>query len=73
MRVIHREDAGQGVTGKLENCCHWPRCEKPLPPRMYFCTAHWKRLPKEIRNQFIASPIRAMKEAQRWIGLYCDV
>jgi len=40
---------------------------------MYFCTAHWKRLPKEIRNQFIASPIRAMKEAQRWIGLYCDV
>jgi len=32
------------------NICRTPACRKQLVPRFFFCRAHWRKLPKEIRN-----------------------
>ena len=29
--------------------CHWPQCEKPVPPVMWGCKAHWFKLPAALR------------------------
>ena len=31
--------------------CHWPGCEKAVPPRMWGCAAHWFKLPLVLRNE----------------------
>lgn len=31
--------------------CHWPGCEKQVPPAMWGCTAHWYQLPQHLRNR----------------------
>lgn len=30
--------------------CHWPGCEKQVPPAMWGCKPHWFRLPKPLRD-----------------------
>lgn len=30
--------------------CHWPGCEKQVPPAMWGCKAHWFKLPQRLRN-----------------------
>lgn len=39
----------QGQTRDHE--CHWPGCDKQVPPAMWGCRAHWKRLPKALRDR----------------------
>lgn len=39
----------QGQT--RSHTCHWPGCEKQVPPAMLGCKAHWFRLPKPLRDQ----------------------
>ena len=31
--------------------CHWPDCEKQVPPAMWGCGKHWFKLPKKLRDQ----------------------
>lgn len=31
--------------------CHWPGCEKQVPPAMWGCKAHWFALPAILRAQ----------------------
>ncbi len=31
--------------------CHWPECDKQVPPAMWGCKAHWFRLPKRLRDR----------------------
>lgn len=31
--------------------CHWPGCEKQVPPAMWGCKAHWFKLPKVLRDE----------------------
>lgn len=31
--------------------CHWPGCDKQVPPAMWGCKAHWFRLPKALRDR----------------------
>lgn len=31
--------------------CHWPGCERQVPPAMWGCSKHWFKLPKSIRDQ----------------------
>jgi hypothetical protein len=38
-----------GVTGGHH--CHWPGCEKKVPPAMWGCTFHWYKLPMRLRNK----------------------
>lgn len=61
--------------------CHWPGCEKQVPPAMWGCSKHWFKLPKSIRDQIwktykpgqekTMTPsieyLRVAGEAQRWI------
>lgn len=30
--------------------CHWPGCDKQVPPAMWGCRAHWFALPKTLRD-----------------------
>lgn len=61
--------------------CHWPGCDKQVPPAMWGCKAHWLRLPKALRDRVWATyrpgqerdmtPSREYldiaDEVQRWI------
>lgn len=31
--------------------CHWPGCNKQVPPAMWGCKSHWFRLPKTLRDR----------------------
>lgn len=62
--------------------CHWPGCEKAVPPAVWGCKAHWYRLPLELRNliwrtfrpgqEISKTPSKAYVEAarqvQEWIA-----
>lgn len=39
---------GQGQT--RNHTCHWPGCDKQVPPAMWGCKTHWFRLPKVLRD-----------------------
>jgi len=43
----------QGQT--RNHCCHWPGCEKQVPPAMWGCKTHWFKLPKALRNRIWAT------------------
>lgn len=30
--------------------CHWPGCEKQVPPSMWGCPPHWFKLPSYLRR-----------------------
>lgn len=30
--------------------CHWPGCERQVPPAMWGCRPHWFMLPKDIQT-----------------------
>ena len=65
-----------------EHHCHWPGCEKQVPPAMWGCKAHWFRLPKHLRDriwetyvpgqELTMTPSKAYLEAaravQEWIA-----
>lgn len=40
---------GKRATGNHH--CHWPGCEKKVPPAMWGCKAHWFALPATLRNK----------------------
>ena len=64
-----------------EHHCHWPGCEKQVPPAKWGCKAHWFKLPTRLRSLIWASYvpgqeitmtpsaeyIRAANLVQRWI------
>ena len=35
--------------------CHWPGCDKQVPPAMWGCKAHWFKLPKTLRDKIWAA------------------
>ena len=35
--------------------CHWPGCEKVVPPKLWGCLEHWMTLPKELRDEVWAA------------------
>src|SRR5690348_7778567 len=43
------------VTGENVHTCHWPGCDKHVPPAMWGCKAHWFRLPKRLRDRVWAT------------------
>ncbi len=38
-----------------EHHCHWPGCDKAVPPAMWGCKPHWFKLPRALRNKIWAS------------------
>lgn len=43
----------QGQT--RDHHCHWPGCDKQVPPAMWGCYSHWKALPKYLRDAIWAA------------------
>ncbi len=35
--------------------CHWPGCDKQVPPAMWGCKAHWFKLPAGLRARVWAT------------------
>lgn len=35
--------------------CHWPGCDRQVPPAMWGCRPHWYALPKNLRDRIWAS------------------
>lgn len=35
--------------------CHWPGCDKQVPPAMWGCKPHWFKLPKILRDAIWAA------------------
>lgn len=74
-----RHVRGQGQT--REHHCHWPGCDKQVPPAMWGCKAHWFRLPKALRDRVwnayrpgqeatmtpSAEYLQVADDVQRWI------
>jgi hypothetical protein len=44
----------EGSTG-MRHACHWPECEKKVPPKLLMCARHWKTLPQSIRSAIWAT------------------
>lgn len=40
---------GEGQTRKHH--CHWPGCDRQVPPAMWGCKAHWYKLPADLRAE----------------------
>lgn len=39
----------QGQTRR--HTCHWPGCNRQVPPAMWGCKPHWFALPKSLRDR----------------------
>lgn len=62
--------------------CHWPGCDKKVPPAMWGCKTHWYRLPDALRRKIwrtfqpgqeaSKTPsreyVQAAREVQDWIA-----
>ena len=42
-------------TQTRDHICHWPGCNKQVPPAMWGCKAHWFKLPLPLRNAIWAA------------------
>lgn len=65
--------------------CHWPGCEKQVPPAMWGCIGHWRKLPKYLRDKIWAAYrpgqeitmtpsaeyLKVAEEVQQWILENC--
>ncbi len=41
-----------GADDHPEACtCHWPGCERQVPPHSWACAEHWAVLPKRLRDR----------------------
>ena len=68
-------------TQTRDHHCHWPGCDKQVPPAMWGCKQHWFALPASLRakiwrayqpgqeNTMDPQPeyLEVAAEVQRWI------
>jgi len=68
----------------MTHTCHWPGCDRPVPPAMWGCKAHWFSLPTGLRAEIwrtyrrgqevtktpSADYLVAAKAVQTWIASY---
>lgn len=65
----------------MNHHCHWPGCNREVPPKLWGCKTHWYALPVAIRRRILAAYVpgqeitktpsaeymAAAREAQEWI------
>lgn len=70
----------------MRHTCHWPGCDKAVPPAMWGCRPHWFTLPKahrdaiwqhyrpgqEIDKRPSEAYLGAAKAVQEWIQEYLE-
>jgi hypothetical protein len=60
----------QGQTRKHH--CHWPGCEKQVPPAMWGCRTHWYSLPIDLRSAIWKSYVPGQEASGRPGRAYVD-
>lgn len=45
--------------------CHWPGCEKQVPPALWGCKAHWFKLPDDLRRRIWRAYQKGQEETGR--------
>jgi len=72
----------RGRTQTRPHTCHWPDCNRQVPPAMWGCRTHWMALPKALRDRIwttyapgqeerldpSAAYLLAAKAVQEWIA-----
>lgn len=53
--------------------CHWPGCERQVPPAMWGCISHWNKLPKRLRDRIWAAYIPGQEVDMTPSEEYLDV
>lgn len=53
--------------------CHWPGCDKQVPPAMWGCRRHWYALPIALRNKIWAAYQPGQEEAGNPSRRYAEV
>ena len=48
-----RGEAARNTT--FHHHCHWPDCDKSVPPAMWGCRQHWFKLPPRLRSRIWAT------------------
>lgn len=78
-RYVRAQAAKSDASG---HTCHWPGCERKVPPAMWGCRQHWFSLPARLRSKIwrtfqpgqeitkTPSPayLEAAREVQEWIA-----
>lgn len=68
----------------MAHTCHWPGCDKEVPPKLWGCQRHWYTLPANLRARVWAayrpgqeidkqpSPeyLAVAHDVQKWIKWY---
>ena len=51
--------------------CHWPNCEKQVPPAMWGCREHWFKLPlgarREIWKNYIIGQEKTLTPSKEYL------
>lgn len=80
-RAVEAAIRARGPAPKHRHTCHWPGCERDVPPAMWGCSPHWFSLPKPLRDdiwrayrpgqEITKTPsdayVAAARAVQRWI------
>lgn len=80
--ISQKVDYVKGQPQTRTHHCHWPGCEKQVPPAMWGCKAHWYKLPIQLRQKIWAAYepgqevngtpsaryVAAAREVQDWIA-----
>lgn len=53
--------------------CHWPGCDKQVPPAMWGCKRHWYMLPLKLRTLIWRTYQPGQEISQRPSREYVDV
>lgn len=52
--------------------CHWPTCNKQVPPAMWGCKEHWFKLPLHLRNKIWATYVPGQEVSMTPSDAYLD-
>lgn len=53
--------------------CHWPGCNRQVPPAMWGCKTHWFKIPKGLRDRIWATYRPGQEEDRRPSEAYIKV
>lgn len=53
--------------------CHWPGCERQVPPAMWGCKTHWFKLPRGLRLQIWETYRPGQEITGKPTGAYIEV
>lgn len=67
-KVAHVKSQGQ----TRNHHCHWPDCDKQVPPAMWGCSKHWFMLPDFLRQLIWATYAPGQESSGRPSTAYLD-